>query len=86
MIFMLFLGIKPCGCVADALLSIDFNVGRLGGDPVVLEILRANLFRRSARNICLITAGGGYAGVITGRSGQTRLMRSNHCLKACDQP
>ena len=52
MIFMLSLGIKSCGIVADALLSIDVNVGRLDGDPVVLEILRANLFRRSARNIC----------------------------------
>ena len=45
MIFMLSLGIKPCGCVVDALLSIDVNVGRLDGDPVVLEILRANLLR-----------------------------------------
>ena len=73
MIFMLSLVVKPCGCVADALLSIDVNVGRLDGDPVVLEILRANLFRRSARNICLITAGGDCAGVITGRSGSNTL-------------
>ena len=74
MIFMLSLGIKPCGCVADALLSINVNVGRLDSDPVVLENLRANLFRRSTRNICLITPGGGRAGVvITGRPGTNTL-------------
>ena len=73
MIFMLSLGIKRCGCVADALLSIDVNVGRLDGDPVVLEISRENLFRRSARNICLITAGGGCVGVIKGRPGSSTL-------------
>ena len=73
MIFMLSLVIKPCGCVADALLSIDVNVGRLDGDHVVLEILRANLFRRSARNTCLITDRGGCAGVITGRPGLNTL-------------
>ena len=73
MIFMLSLGIKSCGIVADALLSIDVNVGRLDGDPVVLEILRANLFRRSARNICLIKAGSGCAGVITGMPGLNTL-------------
>ena len=56
MTFMLSLEIKWCGYVADALLSIDVNVGCLDGDLVVLEILRANLFRGSTRNICLITA------------------------------
>ena len=49
MVFMLSLGVKPCGSVVDALLSIDVNVGRLDGDPLVLDILRANLFCRSAR-------------------------------------
>ena len=73
MVFMLSLGVKPCGSVVDALLSIDANVGRLDGYPVVLEILRANLFRRSARNICLITARGSCAGVITGRCGSKTL-------------
>ena len=70
---MLSLEIKWCGCVAYAQLSIDVNVGRLDGDAVVLEILRSNLFRRSARNICLITAGGGCAAVITGRPGSNTL-------------
>ena len=73
MVFMLSLGVKPCGSVLDALLSIDVNVGRLDGDPLVLEILRANLFCRSARNNCLITAGGGCVGVITGRLGSNTL-------------
>ena len=73
MVFMLSLEIKWCGCVADTQLSIDVNIGRLDGDPVVLEILRANLFRRSARNISLIKAGGGCAGVITGRPGSNTL-------------
>ena len=73
MVFMLSLGVMPCSSVVDALLSIDVNVGRLDGDPLVLEILRANLFRRSARNICLIKAGGDCAGVITGRSGSNAL-------------
>jgi len=73
MVFMLSLRGKPSGSVVDALLSIDVNVGRLDGDPLVLETLRANLFCRSARNNCLITAGGGCAGVITGRPGSNTL-------------
>ena len=73
MVFILSLGVKPCGSVVDALLSIGVNVGRLDGDPLVLEILRENLYCWSARNNCLIAAGSGCAGVITGRPGSNML-------------
>ena len=49
---MLSVGISRCRCVVQALVSFDVNVarhvGRLDGDPVVLEMWRVNLLRRRA--------------------------------------
>ena len=62
---MLSIGMKWCRCVVQALVGFDVNVarlvgglvGRIDGDPVVLDMWRVNPLRLHARkNICSIAA------------------------------
>ena len=62
---MLSIGMNQCCSEVQALIGFDVNVdclvgglvGRIDGDPVVLEMRRVNLLRRRARkNFWLITA------------------------------
>ncbi len=51
---MLSIGMSQCRYVVHVLVRFDVNdgrlVGRIDGDPVVLEMRRVNLLRRRARN------------------------------------
>ncbi len=51
---MLSIGMSQCRYVVHVLVRLDVNdgrlVGRIDGDPVVLEMRRVNLLRRRARN------------------------------------
>ena len=83
---------KQCRCVVQDLVRFDVNVarldgglvGRIDGDPVVLDMWRVNPLRRHARKKHLLDSG--LMWLCRCHHGQDRfkhaVMRLNHCPEA----